>query len=68
VSHQYEIRVTGALSRTMADEFAEFTTAVRPTETIIRGDIRDQAELHGVLDRLQQFGLNLVEVKRLGDD
>lgn len=68
MSDQYEIRVSGAFSRTMVDEFAEFTTAVRPSETIIRGAIRDQAELHGVLDRLQQFGLQLVEVKRLGDE
>jgi hypothetical protein len=69
VSDRYEIRVSGTFSRTMAEEFAEFTTAVRPSETIIRGAIRDQAELHGVLDRLQQFGLDLVEVKQLaGDD
>lgn len=52
----------------MVDEFAEFTTAVRPSETIIRGEIRDQSELHGVLDRLQQLGLHLVEVKQLPDD
>lgn len=68
VSDRYEIRVSGTFSRTMVDEFAEFTTAVRPSETIMRGAIRDQAELHGVLDRLQRFGLQLVEVKQLTDD
>lgn len=52
----------------MAEDFAAFTAAVRPTETVIRGEIRDQAELHGVLDRLQRFGLELVEVKRLPED
>lgn len=52
----------------MAEDFAEFTAAVRPAETVIRGDVRDQAELHGVLDRLQQFGLELIEVRRLPDD
>jgi hypothetical protein len=52
----------------MVDEFAEFTTAVRPSETVIRGEIRDQSELHGILDRLQQLGLHLVEVKQLPDD
>lgn len=64
---RYEIRVTGTFSRTMAEDLAAFTAAVRPTETVIRGEIRDQAELHGVLDRLQRFGLELVEVKRLPD-
>lgn len=49
----------------MADELAAFTGAVRPTGTVIGGEIRDQAELHGVLDRLQELGLELVEVKRL---
>jgi len=68
VSDTYEIRVTGAFSRGMVDEFAEFTTAVRPSETVIRGEIRDQSELHGVLDRLQRLGLHLVEVKRLPED
>lgn len=58
----------GAFSRNMAEDLAAFTTAVRPAETVIRGDVRDQAELHGVLDRLQQFGLELIEVRRLPDE
>lgn len=52
----------------MEEELADFTAAVRPSETVIRGSIRDQAELHGVLDRLQRFGLELVEVRRLPDE
>ncbi|MBF6620311.1 MAG: hypothetical protein ITG02_08800 [Patulibacter sp.] len=65
MSDRYEIRVAGAFSRRMVEELAEFTGAVRPTETVISGQIRDQAELHGILDRLQELGLDLVEVKRL---
>ncbi len=64
MADRYEIRVAGTFDVAMLDEFAEFTAAVRPSETVIRGDIRDQAELHGVLDRLQRFGLELIEVKR----
>lgn len=51
----------------MADELAAFTGAVRPTATVISGEIRDQAELHGILDRLQELGLELVAVQRLPD-
>lgn len=51
----------------MEEALADFTAAVSPAETVFRGSIRDQAELHGVLDRLQRFGLELVEVKRLPD-
>jgi hypothetical protein len=34
-------------------------------ETILHGPVRDQAELHGLLRRLQSLGLELVEVRRL---
>jgi len=34
-------------------------------ETVLHGDIRDQAELHGILDRVQGLGLELIEVRRL---
>lgn len=59
--------MAGTLDESMEEELAAFTAAVLPSETVIRGSIRDQAELHGVLDRLQRFGLELVEVRRLPD-
>jgi hypothetical protein len=38
---------------------------VEPVETILHGPVRDQAELHGLLRRLQALGLELIEVRRL---
>jgi hypothetical protein len=38
---------------------------VEPVETILHGPVRDQAELHGLLHRLQSLGLELIEVRRL---
>ena len=38
-----------------------------PAETVMRGELRDQAELHGLLDRIQSLGLELLEVRRLED-
>jgi hypothetical protein len=61
----YEIRVKGSLGETTRCAFEEFTAAVRPAETVMRGEIRDQAELHAVLGRLQSLGLELIEVRRL---
>jgi hypothetical protein len=61
----YEIRVKGALSVSFAGAFEDFTASVRPTETVMRGRIRDQAELRGLLDRLQNLGLELLEVRRV---
>ena len=37
-------------------------------ETVLHGDIRDQAELHGILDRVQGLGLELIEVRRLPNE
>jgi hypothetical protein len=61
----YEIRVKGRLSDSLTDAFEDFTAAVKPAETVMRGQVRDQSELHGVLDRIQSLGLELIEVRRL---
>jgi hypothetical protein len=36
-----------------------------PLTTLLTGEIADQAALHGVLARLQDLGLELVELRRL---
>ena len=49
----YEFRIKGRLSDTLCGVFEEFTAAVQPAETVMRGQVRDQAELHGLLGRIQ---------------
>jgi hypothetical protein len=61
----YEIRVKGRLTDTVTGVFEDFTASVKPAETTLRGEIRDQAELHGLLEQIQSLGLELIEVKRL---
>jgi len=61
----YEIRIKGRLSDSLSGAFEDFTAAVRPAETIMRGELRDQSELHGVLDEIQLLGLELIEVKQI---
>jgi hypothetical protein len=63
----YEIRIRGRLSDDVTHAFEDFTAAVKPAETVMRGDLRDQAELHGVLDRIRALGLELIEVRRIDD-
>jgi hypothetical protein len=61
----YEIRVKGRLSDTVTNAFEDFTASVKPAETTLRGELRDQSELHGLLDQLQSLGLELIEVRRV---
>ena len=61
----YEIRIKGRLSDSLSDAFEDFTVAMRPAETIMRGELRDQSELHGVLDQIQLLGLELIEVRQI---
>jgi hypothetical protein len=61
----YEIRIKGRLSDSVTGAFEDFTAAVKPAETVMRGELRDQSELHGVLDQIQSLGLELIEVRRL---
>lgn len=65
VPADYEIRIRGRLSDSVCGAFEDFTTAVRPAETVMRGELRDQSELHGLLDRIQSLGLELIEVRKL---
>jgi hypothetical protein len=61
----YEIRIKGRLSDSLTGAFEDFTAAVKPAETVMRGELRDQSELHAVLDQIQSLGLELIEVRRL---
>ena len=61
----YEIRIRGALSDATVSQLAEGVRAFEPTETVLRGQVADQAELRGVLARLQELGCELLEARRL---
>jgi hypothetical protein len=61
---RYEIRIRGVVSPAVLETF-DMESDVEPVETILHGPVRDQAELHGLLRRLQSLGLELIEVRRL---
>ena len=63
----YEIRVIGVLPPEALLDFERLCASVEPVETILHGPLRDQAALHGLLARLQTFGVQVVEVRRLHD-
>jgi hypothetical protein len=61
----YEIRVKGRLSDSLVAAFEGLTATVEPVETVLHGPVEDQAALHGLVDRIQSLGLELVEIRQL---
>jgi hypothetical protein len=66
-SSYYEIRVIGVLPPEALLDFERLNASVEPVETVLHGPLQDQAALHGLLARLQTFGVQVVEVRRLHD-
>lgn len=64
----YEIVVSGEAGPAVRSEFEDFVVSVRDGQTTLRGDLADQPAIYGALVRVQDFGLELVEVRRLGPE
>jgi hypothetical protein len=66
-SVRYEIRVRGLLSATLLAAFPGFHAEAQSAETVLTGELADRAALHGLLAQVEALGLELLEVRRLGD-
>jgi len=66
-SSYYEIRVTGVLPPEALLDFDRLTASIEPVETVLHGPLRDQAALNGLLARLETFGVQVLEIRRLQD-
>ena len=62
---RYEIRVRGRISEAALRSLEGMDADLAPAETVLHGPVTDQADLHGLLDRIQALGLELIEVRRL---
>jgi len=67
-SSYYEIRIAGVLPPEALLDFDRLTASVEPVETVVHGPLRDQAALQGLLARLETFGIQVLEVRRLRTD
>ena len=63
----YEIRVAGVLPPEALLDFERLSASVEPVETVLHGPLADQAALYGLLARLETFGVQVLEVRRLHD-
>ncbi|GAA2252983.1 hypothetical protein GCM10010145_20920 [Streptomyces ruber] len=62
---RYEIRIDGHLSERLAKAFPELDHVVMSDQTLLFGQIIDEAHLYGLLARFQSLGLLVVEMRRL---
>jgi hypothetical protein len=60
----YEITVRGRLTATMLTAFDGLDASPAAADTVLRGEIVDQAALFGVLERIESLGLELLDVRR----
>jgi hypothetical protein len=65
---RYQIVVVGELSRRFAPAFEGMTVLCTGGQTAITGMVVDQSQLHGLLDRVGELGLELVSVNAIGDE
>ena len=60
--HRYRIVVRGRLSGPLADGFEHLELDSGDGQSTLTGSLQDQAQLHGLLDRLRDLGIPLVSV------
>ena len=61
---RYRIILRGRLSERFETAFEGMALEPGPNQTVLVGEVRDQAQLYGLLDRLRDFGIELVAVER----
>jgi hypothetical protein len=58
----YEIVIRGRLSRRYDAAFDGVTLVPRTGSTMLRAQVADAAQLYGLLNRLRDFGIELISV------
>jgi hypothetical protein len=62
---RYEIVVRGRLSRRYECAFDGVTLVPHTGRTTLRAELADQSQLYGLLNRLRDFGIELVSVNAI---
>ena len=59
---RYRIVVRGRLGEHLATSFGQLELESKAGESVLTGTVADHAQLHGLLDRLRDLGIQLVSV------
>ena len=65
-ANKYRIVLRGRLSERFESAFDGMALEHGPNQTVLVGDIRDQAQLYGLLDQVRDFGIELLAVVPVG--
>ena len=60
----YEVRVAGVIGPAAREAFDDLAIRVEPAATVLAGTL-DQAALHGLIERIQALGLELIDITRV---
>ena len=63
MSSRYEVRLHGAASVRLIDSLC--LEVDMEADTILHGTINDQAALHGLLERIRDIGLEIVDIRQV---
>jgi hypothetical protein len=65
----WEVRISGLVpTQDLLEALGHVGAAEHEMRTVLSGTFQDQAALHGFLQQLRSFGLEVVEVRRLAAD
>jgi hypothetical protein len=65
---QYRLTVEGEFSGRVRPAFAGMTLTRAEGRTVLVGVVRDQAELHGILQRISDLGLTMLSASAVDED
>ncbi len=63
----YQIRVKGVLDPQWSDWFDDFTITQVNGDSLLTGNVQDQAALHGLINKIRNLGLFLLLVEWIED-
>ena len=66
-SQHFEIMIRGRLSQRFASAL-DVTLVAHDAQTTLRADLIDQAALYGLLNRLRDFGIELISVNHVCEE
>lgn len=65
MTSEYEVRLRGATSATLVEALCADHDL--KAETVLHGAIEDQAAFHGLLDRIRDLGLEVIDVHQVSN-